>query len=136
MLHGPKPTVKKARRLRRSMTTPEVMLWQRLRQRPGGFKFRRQHPAGPYVLDFFCSEARLAIEVDGIAHEMGDNPEADASRDAWLLEHGVATLRLRAGNVIGSPDQAVEWIVATCLERRNPLHQPAAGPPPRAGKET
>ena len=70
MLHGPQSTVKKARRLRRVMTIPEVILWTRLRQRPGGFKFRRQHPAGPYVLDFFCSEARLAIEVDGMVHDM------------------------------------------------------------------
>ena len=47
------------------MTPPEVALWQSLRTRPGGYKFRRQHPAGIYVLDFFCTKARLAIEVDG-----------------------------------------------------------------------
>lgn len=136
MLHGPESTLKKARKLRRTMTTPEVMLWQRLRRRPGGFKFRRQHPAGPYVLDFFCSEVTLAIEVDGMAHELGRNPSVDARRDEWLRNHGVQTLRLRAGDVSRSPDDAVEWIVAACLERRNPLHQPVAGPPPRAGEES
>ena len=136
MLHGPEATVKKARRLRRTMTTPEVMLWQRLRRRPGGFKFRRQHPAGPYVLDFFCSEAWLAIEVDGIAHEMGGNADRDQARDEWLEDRGVATLRLRASDVSRSPDEVVEWVVARCVERRNPLHQPAAGPPPRSGEET
>ena len=136
MLHGPQSTVKKARRLRRVMTIPEVILWTRLRQRPGGFKFRRQHPAGPYVLDFFCSEARLAIEVDGIVHDMGDNPGGDQTRDAWLEKQGVTILRLGAGDVSRAPDSIVEQIVARCLEGRIPLHQPAAGPPPRAGEET
>ncbi|MEO6042140.1 MAG: DUF559 domain-containing protein [Croceibacterium sp.] len=67
-------TVRKARRLRREMTLSEVLLWREFRKRPGGLKFRRQHASGDYVLDFFCSDARLAIEVDGIAHDMGDRP--------------------------------------------------------------
>jgi very-short-patch-repair endonuclease len=53
--------------LRRALTLPEVLLWQVLRSRPGGYRFRRQHPAGPYVLDFFCAAAGLCIEVDGKA---------------------------------------------------------------------
>ncbi|MBA3525332.1 MAG: endonuclease domain-containing protein [Sphingomonas sp.] len=136
MLCGPKSTVKKARRLRRLMTPPEVILWHRLRRRPGGFKFRRQHPAGAYVLDFFCSGALLVVEVDGIAHEMGDNPQADARRDQWLRDRGIDVLRLSAADVSKAPDSAVEAIVATCGERGSPLHQPAAGPPPRSGQET
>ena len=52
-------TVPRARRLRQSMSLPEVMLWRELRGRPGGLKFRRQHASGPYILDFFCSDARL-----------------------------------------------------------------------------
>jgi very-short-patch-repair endonuclease len=88
------------------------------------------------VLDFFCSDAKLAIEVDGIAHDMGDNPMKDQVRDAWLEARGVTTLRLRAGDISRSADQAVEWIVAACVERCNPLHQPAAGPPPRFGEES
>jgi very-short-patch-repair endonuclease len=136
MLSGPKATVKRARRLRRTMTAPEVILWHRLRRRPGGFKFRRQHPAGDFVLDFFCSEARLAIEVDGIAHEMGDGPARDEARDHWLQAREVATLRIPAGAIARSAGEVVEWVVASCVERCNPLHQPAAGPPPRAGEES
>ena len=136
MLHGPPPTVERARKLRRAMSPPEVILWHRLRRRPGGLKFRRQHPAGPYVLDFFCSEARLAIEVDGISHEMGDRAERDENRRIWLEGRGVATLRVSASDVTRNPNQVVEWIVASCLQRSNPLHQPAAGPPPRPGEET
>ena len=136
MLTGPRRTIVKARALRRKMTPPEVILWTRLRTRPGDFKFRRQHPAGPYVLDFFCSDARLAIEVDGIVHDMGRRPAADAHRDRWLAEQGIAVLRIAAGNVSRSADAVVEQIVASCLDRRLPHHQLAAGPPPRSGEET
>src|SRR5918994_4566664 len=132
MLCGPKPTVTRARRLRRQMTAPEVMLWTRLRLRPGGFKFRRQHPAGDYVLDFFCSEARLAIEIDGISHDMGGRPIADERRDAWLRSRNVEALRIPAGDVARAPDQVVEWIVAACEQRASPLHHPRLrgdGPP-------
>ena len=136
MLSGPRATVTKARKLRRTTTWPEIILWRRLRQRPEGFKFRRQHPAGAYVLDFFCSEARLAIEVDGIAHDMGAQPDRDQARDQWLKEQGVDTIRIAAGEVTRSPDSVVESIVGACLERSKPLHQLAAGPPPRSGEET
>jgi very-short-patch-repair endonuclease len=61
-------TVKTARRLRKGMSLPEVLLWQALRKRPAGFRFRRQFPLAPFVLDFACLESRLAIEVDGAAH--------------------------------------------------------------------
>jgi very-short-patch-repair endonuclease len=136
MLAGPRSTVKLARKLRKEMSWPEVTLWNRLRQRPGGLKFRRQHPAGPYILDFFCSDAKLAIEVDGFSHETSGQPAVDQRRDQWLQQRGVRTLRVNAADVTRSPDEVVEWIVATCADRSQPLHQPAAGPPPRFGEET
>lgn len=136
MLAGPPKTVKRARTLRRTMSMSEVTLWQRLRTRPDGFKFRRQHPAGYYVLDFFCREAGLAIEIDGISHDMGDRPARDAERDAWLAVQGVATLRIAARDIADDPDRTVEGIVSACRERANPLHHPADGPPPRSGEET
>lgn len=82
----PGATVERARRLRREMSLPEVKLWQILRKSPGGFRFRRQHPAGPFVLDFFCARANLAIEIDGFAHDTGERPMRDAARDTWLKE--------------------------------------------------
>ena len=63
-----RPEVALARKLRKDMSLPERMLWQLLRQRPGGFKFRRQHPIGPYVVDFCCLSERFVVEVDGNAH--------------------------------------------------------------------
>src|SRR3546814_18208556 len=64
--------LKNARRLRREMTLPEVLLWQRLKGRSQGFKFRKQHPVGIVVLDFYCAAKRTAIEIDGTVHDMGD----------------------------------------------------------------
>ncbi len=122
-------TVVKARRLRRMMTKPEVRLWEVLRTRPAGLKFRRQHPIGPFVLDFYCPISRLAIEVDGMVHEMGDNPERDARRDAWLRERGISVMRLAARDVLADLDAVLVAIVRRCAP---PLHQPLAGPPPHA----
>ena len=73
-------TTDRARSLRKEMTPPERRLWNVLKHRPSGLKFRRQHPLGPYVLDFFCHEAALAIEIDGLAHDLGDNPDRDHRR--------------------------------------------------------
>ena len=133
MLKGRVRSVKQARRLRREMTWPELRLWDVLRERPGGLKFRRQHPAGDYVLDFYCSEVRLAIEVDGEAHARGDRPERDAGRDLWLAQRGVETLRIPAAELMKDLDAVVRGILAHAVRRR-PLHHPAApgGPPPRA----
>ena len=69
MTYTPKKTVARARDLRRTMTLPEVLVWQHIRgRRLDGIRFRRQHPIGPYILDFFCEDARLAVEVDGESH--------------------------------------------------------------------
>ena len=81
------------------MSPPETRLWSVLRTRPSGLKFRRQHPVGPFILDFFCREALLAIEVDGFAHQLGDNPQRDEARDQWLAKQGIATLRIDALDV-------------------------------------
>lgn len=88
MLTGPGVTIGRARRLRRSLTLPEGLLWRELRKRPKGFKSRRQHPPGPFILDFACLSAKVAIEVDGKAHNMGRNAARDEARDEWLMNQG------------------------------------------------
>jgi very-short-patch-repair endonuclease len=122
MLGTTKRTVKRARALRRQMTLPEVLLWRELRARPNGIKFRRQHPAGPYVLDFYCEMARLAIEVDGEVHGMGDIPERDEVRGRWLEQAGIRTLRIPAAEVLGGIESVLIMIVEQCT--------PAPTPPP------
>ena len=67
------------------MSPPEVRLWVRLRVRHADKPvIRRQHPIGPYVLDVYCPAARLCIEIDGWGHNMGDQPQKDERRGAWL----------------------------------------------------
>ncbi|WP_151953632.1 endonuclease domain-containing protein [Sphingomonas sp. EC-HK361] len=122
-------TIEQARRLRRTMSAPEVRLWSALRMRPQGTRFRRQHPLGPFILDFYCAQARLAIEIDGMAHDMGDRPERDQVRDRRLAEQGIVTLRFPAFQVMADLDGVVAHILQHCAP---PLHHPADGPPPHA----
>jgi len=115
MLQGPRETIRRARRLRRQMSLPEVLLWRELRRRPGGLKFRKQHPAGPYAADFFCHEARLILEVDGEAHDRGDRPQRDSARDRWFAERRFAVMRIPAAEVLGNLDGVIRGIVAHAL---------------------
>ena len=83
-----------AKHLRHSQTDCEQMLWQRLRSRQlGGFKFRRQYPLPPYVLDFYCAELRLAVELDGGQHFSDQASHKDAERSRYLERHGVRVVR-------------------------------------------
>ena len=109
-----KRTVAKARTLRRVMSQPEARLWQYLRARPDGLKFRRQHPVGAYVLDFYCPAAKLAIEVDGESHGFAGRAERDAARDRWLRERGIDTLRIPASELYGDIEPAVLQILSRC----------------------
>jgi very-short-patch-repair endonuclease len=102
----------RARNQRRKMSLPEVLLWQQLRKKPDGVQFRRQHPAGPYVLDFFCATANLAVEVDGESHNYGDRPARDLARDQWLSDQGVRTLRVPATEVLKNLDGVLQAISA------------------------
>jgi len=117
VITGPRETLVRARRLRREMTTPERMLWQRMRARPSRLKFRRQHPAGVYVLDFYCPAAKLAIELDGWAHDGATAQARDAARSHYLRSQGVATLRVPACKVLDDVDAALARIVEVCLQR-------------------
>jgi len=121
-------TIGKARRLRQAMSLPEVLLWRALRERPGGLKFRRQHPAGSYIFDFYCADARLAIEIDGEAHSRGDRPARDAARDAWILNAGIQTFRVPAEDLLRDIESVLRAILAAALARRPALPD---GPPPR-----
>jgi very-short-patch-repair endonuclease len=94
------------------MSLPEVLLWRELRKRPGGLKWRHQHPAGIYILDFYCAEVDLAVEVDGEAHERGDRPERDLVRDEWLKVRKVRVVRIPAAEVLRDLDAVVRHIVS------------------------
>jgi very-short-patch-repair endonuclease len=109
-------TVRMAKRLRRQMSPAEVFLWQHLRGQDI-VKIRRDHPFGPYALDFFCPKAKLAIEVDGIGHDMGDHPELDSARDAYVLANGVETIRIPAAEVLHHSHSVADAVIRMCLAR-------------------
>ena len=126
-LEGSDDARRHAPRLRRAMTPPEIALWLALRRNDAGLRFRRQYPAGPYVLDFYCAPARLAIEVDGEVHARGDRPERDRVRDAWCADRKVQVLRYPAAALSADLDAVVRQIMAIAIERRDGV---ATRPPP------
>ena len=108
-----------AKRLRKQMTAPEIALWLAIRGNAAGLRFRRQHAAGGYMLDFYCAPARLVIEVDGEAHNRGDRPERDAKRDAWLAVQNIRVLRYPAKEMLANLDDVVRQITAIAVQRRS-----------------
>lgn len=142
-LEGTSNSRQNAKTLRREMTPPEIALWLALRKNDDGLRFRKQHPAGDYVLDFYCAPARLAIEVDGEVHGRGDRPARDAVRDAWLATQGVTVLRYPARDVFfwagrgGTPDHR-DRSRAPGRHRQQIAARPlrhAARAPPLAGED-
>ena len=129
-------TAKRAKALRRDMTGPEVMLWARLRVRsPDQPVFRRQHPMGPYILDFYCPAAKLAIEIDGSTHGEEDQMAHDVRRDDWLAGQGVTVYRTSASSVFRDAVQVADAVRNHAQERlASPApstpRSSAGGPPP------
>ena len=106
--------------MRHALTPPELALWSQLKGRKlAGFAFRRQHPVGVYILDFYCEAARLAVEIDGYSHGLDGREAHDARRDDWLHKKGIATLRLTASDVMEDLEAATATILAN-VRRRAP----------------
>jgi very-short-patch-repair endonuclease len=113
-----------ARTLRSQLTDCERLLWSRLRNRGlAGLKFRRQHPCPPYVLDFYCAELRLVIELDGGQHYDEAGLQRDRGRTAYLQRQGLAVLRFSNLDVLqnleGVLTELLRWI-----ETRSPHPNP------------
>jgi very-short-patch-repair endonuclease len=126
--HSPE-ALKNARKLRREMSLPEVLLWRLLRGKPMGVKFRKQHPIDNYVLDFYCADKRIAIEIDGISHDMGNRPERDSNRDSKLRALGIQVVRIPAAEVLRDVEGTADSIVRLCADRPPPSGlRPATSP--------
>jgi adenine-specific DNA-methyltransferase len=107
-----------ARALRRNLTPAEQTLWRLLRDRRlAGFKFRRQHPFGPYVLDFFSPAARVVVELDGDSHTTAAGRARDRTRDDFLTRCGLLTLRFWNAEVADNTDGVLELVYNTCVGR-------------------
>ena len=117
---------KKARALRRNATPAEQKLWLAFRGKTlGDAKFRRQFPCGPYILDFACVAARIAVEVDGESHFIGDGQARDAARDDWLRQESKRVLRFTNPEVLINLDGVLNTIGTALLglPHPNPLPQ-------------
>ncbi|HUE78494.1 MAG TPA: endonuclease domain-containing protein [Sphingomicrobium sp.] len=96
------------------MTLPEGLLWRVLSERPDGLKFRRQHPIGRCIVDFYCPRRRVVIEVDGMSHAMGEHPQRDIRRDEWLSGQDLRILRFAAADVMKDLESMVTAILLAC----------------------
>jgi len=114
----------RARQLRQTETWAEKLVWRWLRDRRfSGYKFRRQHPVGIYYLDFFCEEAALSIELDGRQHGFPEEQRHDAERAAFLISHGIKTLRFWNSHLRRNA-QTIRDAIFHELQARAPLPLP------------
>jgi very-short-patch-repair endonuclease len=103
----------RAKELRKVMTPAEKILWERLRNRQlGGFKFRRQHPMGSFIADFYCAECKLVVEIDGNIHI--SQAEADAERTAIIESFGYRVIRFRNAEVETNLQTVLNKILTKC----------------------
>lgn len=127
----PLPLLVAARALRQSMTDAEQLLWHCLRHKQlGGFRFRKQHPFERFVLDFYCCEVKLAIELDGGQHNEPDAKARDRERTALLATHGIKVLRFWNNEVISN----IEGVLQTIYGELNERTAPPSRPPPAGGR--
>lgn len=100
------------RELRNHSTPAEATLWKLLKNsQAGGYKFRRQHGIGPFVLDFYCPMLRLCVELDGGVHQMPLADVKDEMRTKFLNEQGIIVLRFENDIVWRNPQSIVEKII-------------------------
>nr|WP_158808367.1 DUF559 domain-containing protein [Beijerinckia sp. L45] len=131
-MRAPSKTIVRARDLRKAMTLPEVLLWQGLRRGGvAGLRFRRQHPIGPYILDFYSADMVLAVEGDGAAHDHPTQVRHDGERDAWLAARGIAILRFNASDILN--EERRRDVLATIAARGAPSTAFGGPPPPLRG---
>jgi very-short-patch-repair endonuclease len=109
-----------ARELRRSQTPAEALLWERLRNRKlAGLKFKRQHRIGRFIVDFYCRELRLVVELEGGIHDRTDQRTYDEMRFEELKARGLRVLRIRNEEVLNDVEGVLRKIVALTLSLRD-----------------
>src|SRR5689334_17151120 len=131
--HAHPRTLGHARQMRREPAPAEELLWWKLRgRRLGGFKFRRQQPAGGFITDFYCAECKLFVELDGDSHDGREH--YDASRTKELEANGAEVVRFVNDDVYRNLDAVLEAILTACERRRASSNGGALPPSPLAGE--
>jgi very-short-patch-repair endonuclease len=122
-----KELIQRARELRRAMTPAERILWERLRRgQLMGCHWRKQHPMGHFIADFYCDEAKVVIELDGAVHLERTQAERDAARDQAMSECGFGVLRFTNSQAVSETDRLIEVIVQYVATHRIGLPCPRA----------
>jgi len=102
--------VLRARQLRRSSTQTEKILWNQLKGKKLGYRFRRQHPLGKYIFDFYCHRAKLVVEVDGEYHFSESQKSLDLEREKEIKSWGLTIVRIRDEEIMNNIEEVVERI--------------------------
>jgi very-short-patch-repair endonuclease len=111
-INSPHYIIKLAQEMRKNLTPCEEILWDKLKEKKlNGCKFRRQHPFNRYILDFYCHENKLAIEVDGDVHR--DKCDQDEFRDKYLGSVGIKTIRIKNDEILHSIDEVLTKIMTS-----------------------
>jgi very-short-patch-repair endonuclease len=111
LVHNLESSNNRREKLRQSLTSAEALLWMNLKKSQlDGRKFRRQHSIGPYIVDFFCPECRLAVELDGEGHMTLSGAEADQRRTEFLKRFNVRVIRFENKDVFDGLEGVLEEI--------------------------
>ncbi len=105
-----------AKVLRKNMTDAENILWGYLKAKPNGFKFRRQHPLGIYIADFYCHKLKLVIEIDGSIHDNEDVKQNDEIRQKLIEEDGLTVIRFTNVQILNGIENVLKAINTRCSE--------------------
>lgn len=111
-----------ARRLRRQLSLPEMLLWRLLRLNRRELRFRKQHPIGPYIADFYCPAAKMVIEIDGAVHNQ--RQDADGKRDVHMASLGLTVMRIPAAEVLADPEGVADSLYRLCESVAGPSTPP------------
>ena len=106
-----------ARQFRKELSDAEARLWFRLKGKPDGVHFRKQHPIGPYIVDFYCAKAKLVVEVEGQIHSTEGVAERDERRLQFLDGLGLEVMRISGEDVMADPDETALGVLQFVLEK-------------------
>ncbi|MCX6745586.1 MAG: endonuclease domain-containing protein, partial [Candidatus Parcubacteria bacterium] len=128
----------KRRFLRKNMTKAEVVLWQKLKGKNLGYKFRRQFGVGPYIVDFYCPQIKLGIEIDGGVHAFKSAQIRDKIRQKFLESKDLYVKRYWNSEILNNCDSVIEDILVTCAQidnlKKNEYFEPFESPPKIRGR--
>ncbi|MEO6611166.1 MAG: endonuclease domain-containing protein [Chitinophagaceae bacterium] len=120
MFEGASPVVfANAKQLRKNMTASETVLWMHLKKGVDGLKFRRQHPIGLYIADFYCHKVKLILEVDGLIHNQPEVKQTDEIRQKDMERWGYQVLRFTNEQVLKNSEQVIRLIVEKITYLKN-----------------